>query len=398
MSPSDDDELVFAPEDSPPSRAAPEPPAPWRVLVVDDEPQVHTVTLLALSGIELDGRRLHIEHAYSGADARAKCSRDDWALILLDVVMETDDDGLRFVEWLRKERRNLLTRVVLRTGQPGVAPEREVMLGYDLNDYQPKSDLSAQRLATSVVGALRSFRDLALIDAQRSELERLSGEQRTLLASFGRFVPQGLLSTIGHATPLTVALGDHVACDLTLLFLDVRAFTGLSERLGPAETFRSLNRLFGAIVPIVHAHGGLVDKYLGDGLLAIFRSGPESAVRAAHELLARIDDLNAAVGSEAGLPEPIEVGVGIHHGRTILGLVGTDERLDPTVVADAVNVGARLERLTRELPGVRAVASEAVVSRCSEPLRSAARPLGPQRVRGRNEPIACFDVTPRSWG
>ena len=395
MSLPEDDELIFAPEDEPLSRAAPEPLPPYPVLIVDDEPQVHTVTLLALSGVELDGRRLQIEHAYSGAEARAKCERTDWALIVLDVVMDTDDDGLRFVEWLRKERGNLLTRVVLRTGQPGAAPEREVMLTYDLNDYQPKSDLSAQRLATSVVGALRSWRDLRIIDAQRRDLERLSDEQRRLLASFGRFVPQGLLSTIGHDTPLTVALGDHVACDLTLLFLDVRAFTGLSERLGAADTFRALNQLFGAIVPVIHAHGGVVDKYLGDGLLAIFREGPEGAVRAAHAVLERVDALNAKTGGPGELPEPIEVGVGIHHGRTILGLVGTDERLDPTVVADAVNVGSRLERLTREFPGVRAVASDAVIDRCPPELRATARPLGPQRVRGRQDPVACFDVTPR---
>ncbi len=389
----EDDEVFFAPEDEAQVAALVTPLTPWAVLIVDDEPYVHTVTMLALAGIELDGRRLRIEHAYSGAQARAKCEKEEWALILLDVVMQTEDDGLRFLQWLRKEKGNQLTRVVLRTGQPGAAPEREVMLAYDLNDYQPKSDLSAQRLSTSVVGALRAWRDLRMIEEQRSALQELADEQRHLLTAFGRFVPQGILSTLGHATPLTVSLGDHITCDLTLLFLDVRAFTPLSERLGAARTFAVINQLFGEVVPLIHQHGGLVDKYLGDGLLALFKESPEQAVRAAQAVIARIDTLGALAEGEGGFPERVDVGIGIHFGQTVLGLVGTADRLDPTVIADAVNVGSRLERLTRLHEGVRIVASEAVVSRCSPALRAAARPLGLQSVRGRQEPVDCFDLT-----
>ncbi len=395
MNGGEDDELLFLPEEEAPPAPAPAPEGEsWPVLIVDDEPQVHTVTLLALAGLEFEGRRLRVEHAYSGAEARAKCEgSDEWALIILDVVMETDDDGLKFLQWLRKDRGNLLTRVVLRTGQPGAAPERAVMLAYDLNDYQPKADLSAQRLSTSVVGALRGWRDLRLIESQRQALQQANEAQQRLLEAFGRFVPRGLLTTIGHETPLTVALGDHVICDLTLMFLDVRGFMLLSERLGAARTFGALNLLFGEIVPIIHRYGGLVDKYLGDGLLAIFRDSPEGAVRAAHALLERIDALSARAGTEGGLPEPVDVGVGIHYGRTVLGVIGTEERLDPTVIADAVNVGARLERLTRSHAGVRVVASDEVVSRCSPALRAAARPLGLQSVRGRTDPVVCFDVS-----
>lgn len=181
-----DDDLLFAPEDDTPSSKAPAPGPTWHVLVVDDDPNVHAVTLLALAGFELDGKRLEFEHAYDASQAREKlASRDDWAVVLLDVVMETDDAGLRVARWLRDERHDRDARIVLRTGQPGVAPERDLMGRFDINDYQPKADLSAQRLFTSVAACVRAFRDLRALrgecDALRATVER----QRALLAAHG---------------------------------------------------------------------------------------------------------------------------------------------------------------------------------------------------------------------
>jgi len=141
---------------------------PWRILVADDEPEVHSVTKLALSGFRFDDRPLELLHAYSGLEARQVLKDEhDIALALLDVVMETDDAGLQVVNYIRSELKNTYMRIVLRTGQPGIAPEDEVVkrYDYDIDDYKAKSELTQQRLHTTLISSLRAYRELIRIDA-----------------------------------------------------------------------------------------------------------------------------------------------------------------------------------------------------------------------------------------
>jgi EAL domain-containing protein (putative c-di-GMP-specific phosphodiesterase class I)/CheY-like chemotaxis protein len=131
----------------------------WNVLLVDDEPEVHQVSRLILADLQFDGRGIELFSAESGAQARELLAREnDLALVLLDVVMESDDAGLALVRHIREHRRDHLVQIVLRTGQPGVAPEREVVQHHEINGYWLKTDLTAQRLRTVVVSALRSYR------------------------------------------------------------------------------------------------------------------------------------------------------------------------------------------------------------------------------------------------
>jgi EAL domain-containing protein (putative c-di-GMP-specific phosphodiesterase class I) len=131
----------------------------WKVLLVDDEPAVHQISRMILSDLQFDGRGIELLSAESAAQARETLSCElDLALVLLDVVMETDDAGLALVHHIRKQRRDDLVQIVLRTGQPGVAPEGEVVQHHEINGYWLKTDLTAQRLRTVVVSALRSYR------------------------------------------------------------------------------------------------------------------------------------------------------------------------------------------------------------------------------------------------
>ena len=140
--------------------------APWRVLVVDDEPDIHELTELSLRGFTYDGRGLEILRAMSGREARELLAReDDIAVALVDVVMETDDAGLQLVNFIRKERGDHFIRLVIRTGQPGAAPEREVIDCYDIDDYKDKTELTAQKLYTSMRSALKAYRDVRLMMA-----------------------------------------------------------------------------------------------------------------------------------------------------------------------------------------------------------------------------------------
>ncbi|MDP6506139.1 MAG: SpoIIE family protein phosphatase, partial [Planctomycetota bacterium] len=146
----------------------------WTILIVDDEPEIHAVTRLALEGFQFDGKPIRFVDAHSAAEAKELIQQhSDTALVLLDVVMEEEDSGLQFVKFVREEMRLPLARIILRTGQPGVAPEESVILEYDINDYKAKTELTSARLFASVVLALRGYRDLRMLEATRRDKERV---------------------------------------------------------------------------------------------------------------------------------------------------------------------------------------------------------------------------------
>lgn len=148
--------------------------APWNVLLVDDDEQMHQVTKLALSGFTFDGRPLKLISAYSANQAKQLYQEyDDIALALVDVVMETEHAGLELVKYLRDDINNNLIRVVLRTGQAGQAPEDTVIREYEIDDYKEKTELTTQKLKTLLYSMLRSYRDLCLIEAQKTGLRKV---------------------------------------------------------------------------------------------------------------------------------------------------------------------------------------------------------------------------------
>ncbi|MDA8622406.1 DUF3369 domain-containing protein [Psychrosphaera sp.] len=153
--------------------------------MVDDEEDIHSITKMALKRFEFEGKSLNFLSAYSANDAQSLVRKNpNIALIFLDVVMETDDAGLKFVKWLRNEQKNQMSRVILRTGQPGQAPEEKVIMEYDINDYKQKTELDRRRLFTAVVSALRGYRDLLEIDENRKyEKEFKHGLQKVIEAT-----------------------------------------------------------------------------------------------------------------------------------------------------------------------------------------------------------------------
>ena len=148
--------------------------APWKVLLVDDEPEIHEVTRLVRSGFQFESRPLLILSATTAAEAKEMLAEfDDIAVILLDVVMESDQAGLHLVQHIRQTLGNHNVRIVLRTGEPGQAPEHEVITRYDINDYKEKTELTAQKLATTMFASLRAYRDIMIIEANKRGLERV---------------------------------------------------------------------------------------------------------------------------------------------------------------------------------------------------------------------------------
>jgi diguanylate cyclase (GGDEF)-like protein len=154
----------------------------WKVLIVDDDPEIHSVTQLALSDLVVLGRHLEYIHAYSGRDACQLIEEHtDIVLVLLDVVMETDDAGLNVVKHIREVLSRQDIRIVLRTGQPGYAPEESVIKDYDINDYKTKTELTRRKLVTTVYAAIRSYQQIFTVNQNRIGLEKIIGAAAELL-------------------------------------------------------------------------------------------------------------------------------------------------------------------------------------------------------------------------
>jgi response regulator RpfG family c-di-GMP phosphodiesterase len=170
----DEEKLIFADE---PEEEFSEVDAgnPWILMIVDDEKTIHDMTMRVLDDFTFENRPLKFLNAFSGREAiRLMEENPDTAVILLDVVMETDEAGLEVARHIREEIKNSFVRIILRTGQPGIAPEKSVIVEYDINDYKAKTELTAQKLSTTVTSALRSYRDLRTIERNRQGMETVN--------------------------------------------------------------------------------------------------------------------------------------------------------------------------------------------------------------------------------
>jgi adenylate cyclase len=378
-----DDELIFAEEVAPVVGARPLNGDCWQVLIVDDEMDVHRITRLALDDLVFAGRPIHLLSAYSAAEAlRLLQSEPNIALILLDVVMESEHAGLELVRQIREQIANRLVRIILRTGQPGQAPERQVIVEYDINDYKAKAELTVQKLFTAVVVALRSYQDMVTIETHRREMT-------DLVSATNRFVPHEILSFLQKSSIAHVALGDQVEMEMTILFADVRSFTTLSEQMSPRENFNFINALLRRLSPVIREQGGFVDKYLGDGIMALFPNSADSALQAALAMRRQIVQYNQNRLSDGW--QTIDIGIGMHTGRLMLGIVGEVARLQGTVISDAVNLADRMEGLTK-LYGAAIAISEQTLLNLEDPTRYYFRFVDKVQVKGKQEAVSVYEI------
>ncbi len=210
----------------------------WQVLIVDDDPEIHSVTQLALSDLVVLSRRLEYLHAYSGKDAcRLIEEHDDIVLVLLDVVMETDDAGLNVVKHIRETLQRKDIRIVLRTGQPGYAPEESVIKEYDINDYKTKTELTRRKLVTTVFAAIRSFQQIATVNENRLGLEKIVSGATELssqhsLSKYSQGVLLQLKTLIGgEISAVFCARGQGIIDNIDDLSFYVLAQIGFDENL-----------------------------------------------------------------------------------------------------------------------------------------------------------------------
>ena len=199
----DDDFLVFEEEEIDDVTENTALEKAWKIIIVDDEPTVHQVTKLALKNLVFENKPLTFISGFSTQEAKElMTAHSDAALILLDVVMDVNDAGLQVVEYIREELQNKRVRIILRTGQPGEAPEESVIINYDINDYKLKVELTRQKLLTTTIAALRSYRDFTIIEEQSIKLtqtlETLQDAQLQLVQSEKMSALGNLVAGIAH--------------------------------------------------------------------------------------------------------------------------------------------------------------------------------------------------------
>ena len=221
--------------------------------------------------------------------------------------------------------------------------------------------------------------------AQRRILE----ETRSLNVAYARFVPREFLELLGKNDVRDVRLGEAVQREMTVLFSDIRSFTTISEKMTPRENFDFLNGYLERVGPIVRQHRGVIDKYIGDAIMGLFSGLADDALRCAIGLQREV----AAIGLErvaAGL-QPIAVGVGLHTGALMLGTIGESQRMDGTVIADAVNLASRIEGLTKNY-GAAILLTEQTRDGLAEPARYQLRRLGRVAVKGKAHGVDLFEA------
>ena len=218
------------------------------------------------------------------------------------------------------------------------------------------------------------------------ENARLFESQRLLAESFARFVPDQYLSFLGRESILEVQRGDAVEREMAVLFTDIRRFTSISEGMSPVESFAFVNAYLERMGPEIRRHGGFIDAYTGDGLMALFPDGPADAVAATVAMEGVLAGLNAERAQTN--QQLISVGTGIHFGPMILGMLGESQRLEGTVISDAVNTASRLEGLTRffQVPVVVSGEVRELTGNASF------RRLGRVSVAGRREPVDAYEL------
>ena len=209
-----------------------------------------------------------------------------------------------------------------------------------------------------------------------------------------RFVPREFLQLLARKSLRDVRLGDHVERQMTVFFTDIRSFTNLSESMSPRDNFKFLASFLRNVTPIIRQAGGFVDKYLGDGVLALFPGEPAQAVMAATQVQRQMARYNH--GRRAAGYRQVRVGIGLHYGTLMLGTIGTVDQMQTTVISDAVNVASRLEGMTKTFD-INVVVSGAVVAALPADHPFKLRGLGSVTAKGKTESVEvfeCFDTDP----
>ncbi|HHI9464545.1 response regulator [Legionella anisa] len=357
------------------------------ILIVDDSATMRLITCDALTKVGFN-----VIQAENGEAALTLLKTTKPDAILLDVEMP-GLNGFEVCAKIRKLPDLLYLPIMMVTGledyesvnkafQVGATdfttkPINPTLLGYRVR-YMVRTNSYFQdlQIAEQKVRALNEELINKLVEIQQNAI------------AVARFVPQDFLKVLNRKNITDIKLGDCVEKVMTVLFLDIKSFTTMAERLSPVEIFNLVNTLMSYLDPAILKNSGLIDKYIGDAIMALFND-PDDAVVAALDMLEALKSFNATRVSD-NLP-PISVGIGINTGNLIVGTVGFEKRMDCSVISDAVNTASRLETLTRSF-NIELIIGEETYEQLKQKDEYDLRFLGLTTVKGKSLPIKIYEV------
>ncbi len=331
-----------------------------RILVVDDEP----INQRVLKN-HLDSKGFQLTQAMNGKAAmQALQSEGPFDLILLDVMMPRMS-GYEVCQQIRAQYLASELPVIMVTAKDQL---QDVVQGLSLgaNDYLPKPFHKEELFA----------RINTQLDLHR------------IFSVAGRFVPNEFLHSLNKERITEVALGDHVEKEVTVLFSDIRGYTTLAESMTPQENFKFVNAFNKRMGPIIQKHQGFINQYLGDAIMAIFPKSPKDALDAAIDMQQKLITYNEE--RQAKGRSAIKMGIGLHTGPLIMGIIGDENRMDAATIADTVNMASRVESLTKHY-GTTILVSGESLAKIDKKDQYQLRYLGKVQVKGSSEPIRIYD-------
>ncbi|MEM7180553.1 MAG: response regulator [Spirochaetota bacterium] len=331
-----------------------------KVLVVDDEP----VNIQVLTN-HLSLKDYSVLQAYNGREALEiieAANKPD--IVLLDVMMPKMS-GYEVCEKIREKYPSSNLPVIMLTAKDRVV---DVVKGFSngANDYLTKpfhKDELLMRIQTHL--------SLAQINA-----------------SYSRFFPAEFLQQLEQDNIINVKLGDHKQKLMSILFSDIRSFTSLSETMSSQDNFKFINSYLKRISPKVKKYNGFIDKYIGDAVMALYPNSPENAIDSAIEMLEELDVYN--IHREQQGYQKISIGLGIHTGNLTLGIIGEQNRLEGTVISDAVNLASRLEGLTKKYATAIIISQETLDS--IDKSKYSYRKLDTVKVKGKSKAVGVVEI------
>ncbi len=228
----------------------------------------------------------------------------------------------------------------------------------------------------------------ALHNVMAAHEQALSLLQQTELA-YSRLIPRQLLTLLERNSIVDVKLGDQVERQLTVMFSDIRNFTPLSESMTPGENFEFINSYLSQMEPVISEHHGIIDKYMGDAIMALFMHSSDDALTGSIAMLEKLTHYNAG-RSRAGY-QSIQIGIGLNTGIVMIGTVGGANRMDSTVIGDAVNLTSRIEEATKTYQ-VPLLISQNTLYDLADPEKYDIRFLDRIRVKGKTQPLSIFEI------
>ncbi|MDM8565976.1 adenylate/guanylate cyclase domain-containing protein [Candidatus Halobeggiatoa sp. HSG11] len=245
-----------------------------------------------------------------------------------------------------------------------------------------KQDLPTER-SDEIGNLARSFKSMA------TQLQEVFEDLEKVNKAYERFVPREFLKLLDKQSVLEINLGDQVEKEMTVLFLDVRGFTSISEKMTPQDNFEFINSYLGQMEPVIYEYHGVIDKYIGDAIMALFPTNADDAVAGSVAMLKKLYQYNITLQSKG--QDAIKIGIGLHTGKLMLGTIGGLTRMEGTVISDAVNLASRIEGMTKQY-GASLLISEVTYSNLTNASQYLIRDIDKVKVKGKSKPVTVYEV------